>query len=630
MSDALAALSRHAGILPGYRDLTGAWHETTPEVARCLLSAMGLADAPPAETLEALKAAEAARPLPDWLVVEAGTAPRLAPKTGGDWRLELEDGGIAEGRAGEDLALPPLPLGLHRLTVAGHETTLLAAPASLPLPPRGWGVTLPLYGLRDSATGGLGDYDDLRAVVSGIGAQGAGFVGINPIHAGFPTDPGAISPYSPSSRRRFSVAHIACAGEGRVPSAELVEYPPAVAARLACLRAAFAALTREDAVALDAFRQAGGPDLQRFAIHQALADRHGPYWTDWPADLHSPESAAVAHFAAEHAQDIAFHAWLQSRAEAQLAAVAKAGRAAGMAQGLYLDLAVGTHPAGAETWADPGLFAQGVSLGAPPDAFAPQGQAWNLAPMIPAALAARGFRPLAETLRAQLKFAGLLRIDHILGFDRAFWVPQDGPGAYVAMPREALLAVARIEAARAGAALVGEDLGVVPDGLQAALAGAGIMGCRLAMFSPDTGHWPEAVLASFGTHDLPPFAGWTAGADIGWHARLGHIEPASAAAMQDARGRDVAALAGHAGDTGADAMHALLAQSPARLVAVQAEDVLGLADQPNLPGTVDSHPNWRRRLGKGPAEIANDPGLGRVAAIMRCVGRGGDAGPSAG
>jgi len=626
VNEALRALADAAGVLPRYRDLTGADHVTTPETARALLSAMGLAagsDAEARESLDLLQAVAAVRPLPPWCVVEAGTAPVLYPARGGVWGLHLEDGTVTDGLCDGMLKLPELPLGLHRLRFEGHETTLLSAPPHVPLPPRGWGVTLPLYGLRDAARGGLGDYADLRRAVAGIGARGAGFVGVNPIHAGFPNDPAAISPYSPSSRRWFNIAHIACPGEATVPGGALVDYPPAIAARRACLSAAFEGIGTAERADLAAYRAEMGTALERFATHQALSDRFGPYWPDWPAAYRSPDDPAVAGFAADHPGDIAFHAWLQFCAERQLAEIREAGGAAGMAHGLYLDLAVGTHAAGAETWADPGLFARGVSLGAPPDAFAPQGQSWGLAPLIPGALAARGFRPLAQILRAQLRVAGLLRIDHILGFERAFWVPGDAPGGYVAMPKAALLAVARIEAARAGAVLVGEDLGVIPDGLQADLAASGILGCRLAMFDAAPQDWPEAVLASFGTHDLPPYRGWQAGTDIDWHEKLGHIDPALAGEMRQRRRAMTAALAERVGGNSAEDMHRMLGASPARLVALQAEDILGATVQANLPGTIDSHPNWRRRLDCGPEAFSHGPELSRAAAIMAEAGRGG-------
>lgn len=606
MSDqALYDLARAAGVVIDYSDQMGVCRAAPPETLRAVLGAMGLPAGhagEAAETLAALQAAAAARSLPEWVVVETGTPLALHPAHGGLWALLLEDGHHMEGQAGEgELHLPPLPLGRHRLTLGGHVTTLLSAPARLPLPARGWGVTLPLYGLAEGA--GLGDYGDLAVAVEGLARLGAGFVGLNPIHAGFPTDPNNFSPYAPSSRRRFNIAHVPVQVAGH--PGQLIDYGAELPARLAALRAAFAAANPDDPD-FAAFRQIHGAGLTRFATHQALSDRFGPYWCHWPEAYQRPDSPEVAGFAAAHPQEIAFHAWAQYQAEAALAEVRRMAEAGGMAQGLYLDLAVGVNPAGAETWAAPGQFARGVSLGAPPDAFAAQGQTWGLAPFNPRALVAEGFAPLAETLAAQLRFAGMLRIDHILGFERAFWVPEgDLPGTYVAMPRDALMAVARIEAARVGAVIVGEDLGNIPEGLRAAMGASGLLGCRVAMFERDwhgDGHflppeaYPEAVLASFSTHDLPSWAGWRAGRDIEWHRQLGHVDDHAAEGARAARADEVQRLEGALGGGAVDALHAFLGRTNARLVAIQAEDVLGLDEQANLPGTVHDHPNWRRRL----------------------------------
>jgi 4-alpha-glucanotransferase len=377
----------------------------------------------------------------------------------------------------------------------------------------------------------------------------------------------------------------------------------------------------------DAWCAAEGPGLHRFALHQALSDRFGPYWPDWPAPYRNPASPQVAAFAAANPQALRLHAWAQWRAHVALGNAADMARAAGMAQGLYLDLAVGTHPRGAETWADPDAFAQGMSLGAPPDAFAPEGQTWGLAPLRPDVLCARGMAPLADTLRAQFRYAGMLRVDHILGFERAFWVPDGLPGLYVRMPKAEMLATLRLEAARAGAVAVGEDLGNTPETLREDMRASGILGCRAAMFerdwdgdgaflAPET-HTPQA-LASVGTHDLPTWRGWRAGQEIDGRARLGDISPEAAAQARATRTAEVAAFDALTGDTTGDALglHRFLARSAARLVAVQAEDVFDCLDQPNLPGTIHSHPNWRRRLPVSVDAMADDPRLRATAAVM--------------
>jgi phosphoglucomutase len=625
--DARLALSRALGVRPRYTDQTGRVHETTPETAVALLAAMDVDAASEDAARDALAALVADAPaLPRWQVVEAdrGGVPSPAP---GPATLETEAGethALAPGAA-----LPPLPPGLHRLHAGGDVCTLIAAPAALPLPARGWGVTLPLYGLRPEAAGGIGSYADLARAAAALAAHGAGFAGLNPVHAGFPQDPALASPYSPSSRRHLNVAHIQPQAE-RVSHGALIDYARDIPARMAALRAEFDAGggLPEDA---RAFLDAGGPTLRRFATHQALSARFGPYWTDWPAAYRDPGSAETARFARDAGAEIAFHLWLQWRADAQLAEAAAAAGA--MAHGLYLDLAAGTHPAGAESWADPHLFGTGVSLGAPPDAFAPGGQAWGLAPLVPRALEETGFAAFAETLRAQFAHAKLLRIDHILGFERAFWVPRDGtPGAYVTMPRDALLAVARAEAARAGATIVGEDLGNVPEGLREALSENGILGCAVAQFeragdgAKPPGAYPEAALASFGTHDLPTWTGWRQGRDIAARARIGDWPDAATAEAQATRaaevaGFDAASEAAPGRQAARATLDAFLARTPARLVALQIEDILGLPDQPNLPGTTEEYPNWRRRLPLAPGDWIDHPDLACAARAMAAAGR---------
>ena len=636
MTAGLMALAAEAGILSGYVDQTGTRRRLSPETARALLAAMGLeaiSETAARETRDRLSEARRHRPAPPWRVISAGlnSTISLSRAVSEAW-LVTEDGAEHALVGAGTIGLPPLPIGRHWLMLDGWRTVLLAAPPALALPPFGWGVTVPLYGLRAPDEGGLASYGDLARAARAAAAGGAQFLGVNPVHAGFPDDPEATSPYSPSHRRRFSIAHIAPdAAEAGTPGA-LIEHGADLAARRAALEADFATFTAAGGdPSFEAWRGAEGAALEDFAIHQALSERFGPYWGSWPAAFQRPGSADVRRFAAEHAERVSLHAWAQWRAEAGLAAAAGAAR--GMRHGLYLDLAVGTHPEGAETWAEPGLFARGASLGAPPDPFAPQGQRWNLAPFRPDALIEAGFAPLAETLAAQLRYAGMLRIDHVLGFQRAFWVPDDGaPGAYVAMPRAAMLAVARIEAARAGAVIVGEDLGAVPDGLRPELSARGILGCRLAMFEhgadgaprpPDC--WAEATLAAFGTHDLPTWRGWRAGRDIAHRAALGLIDHETARIARRRRAAEVAAFDRAAGTAGGDvnAMHRYLGHAASRLVALQIEDILGLDEQPNLPGTTAGHPNWRRRLPGGAAAL-RDARLGRAAAIMAGCGRGED------
>ncbi|SPH25030.1 4-alpha-glucanotransferase [Defluviimonas aquaemixtae] len=623
MTDPVAELAAMAGISPRYTDFTGAAHETGVETKRALLTAMGIGvahEAEAAEHLASLRAERDKRSLPQWIVIEPDRPAELQLEPQTPWTITAEDGSGIEG-AGS--ALPPLPLGIHTLETGGEDTTLLCAPRSLSQPEPAWGVIVPLWGLRGQRRPGLGDFNDLAIAGKAIAARGGAFVGINPIHAGFPMNSGWFSPYSPSHRRRLNVLHIAT--KGGETSGQLVDYAREVPAKLDALKAAYRSFCAEhDPSVFEHFVAEEGMSLRRFAAHQALSARHGPLWTDWPADCQSPASAPVDGLDDE----IRFHAWLQWSAEEQLRAVSRSLADAGMRHGLYLDLAVGTHPAGAETWTDRDWFAKGVSLGAPPDAFAPGGQNWNLAPLNPIALVNGRFRILAETLRKQLRFARLLRIDHIIGFDRTFWVPDDAdlPGAHVQMPRDALLAVIRIEAARAGATIVGEDLGHIPAGLQDALIASGILGCRVVQFEHGEefhppADYPALTLASFGTHDLPTWQGWRIGADIAVRRTLGHIGENAAASAGNHRSRTVRAFdAAAAGET-PDAMHGFLARTGSALVALQAEDILDVGDQTNLPGTIHDYPNWQRKLPVDARDLGDDPRLERAATIMQKAGR---------
>ncbi|MDV7145074.1 4-alpha-glucanotransferase [Tropicimonas sp. TH_r6] len=645
MSGALRELAHLAGIYDDYWDQKGTLRTTGAATDTALLDAMGFAvgtDAEVEETLARLREELSRRALPRWMILEPEAEAKAVLEAPAEAiRLIREDGEtetLPAGPepvlpAGTEVTLPPLPIGIHVLSLDGEETTLLVAPPHLELPPPGWGITLPLYGLRIEEEGGLGDYHDLKQAVTALGRVGASFVGLNPVHAGFPTDRNAFSPYSPSHRRRLATMHIGLGDARPTASDTLIDYPEIVPAHRAALETAFDAFeARGGDAGFDAWMEAEGGSLDRFATHQALSDLHGPYWLHWDAELQDAFSPAVVDFREANPRAIRFHSWLQWQAEEQLAAVSEAAAVEGMRYGLYLDLAVGTHPHGAETWSDGAVFAPGVSLGAPPDAFSPDGQVWALAPFNPHALATMHFRPLAETLRRQMRFAKLLRIDHVLGFERAFWVPTetDAPGTYVVMPREAMLAVVRIEAARAGAVVIGEDLGNVPDGLQEAMSRSGLLGCRLCMFEqPNHAEfrppedYTEAALASFGSHDVPVWAGWRAARDVEIRHELGYLDDADYPNALDWRRSEVAGFDRLAGteDGSADALHRFVGSVKSRLVALQLADILGVVEQDNLPGTVDTHPNWRRRLPVGVSELGRHEAVLRSAQIMKESGR---------
>lgn len=626
MADPVMALAEFLGVLPRYTDTTGTERITSRDTAEALVAALGHPldnDAQAAETLAELQALAQSRAVPDYAICNAWQTPKLDVVGNRSWQLTFEDGGQVEGHGAQ--SLPVLPLGIHRLWINGDLCTLLAAPPRLNLPSRAWGLMVPLYGLWMDRQTGLGDYESLGRLAADVGRHGAAFVGINPVHAGFPTDPNIHSPYTPSHRRRLNLLHIRTPGGAKTGS--LIDYPAEIQHQMDQLRSEFHHMP--DCAALQAFTAEGGEALCRFALHQALSDRFGPFWTDWPREYREPSSDAVHSAHAELHAEIAFHQWAQWRAHQELSTAQDTAKAAGLSMGLYLDLAVGTHPAGAETWEDRESFATGVSLGAPPDALGPQGQTWNLAPLHPRQLINKSFEVLAETLRVQFSYCGLLRIDHILGFERAFWVPDTGaPGGYVAMPRDAMLAVTRIEAQRADCTVIGEDLGVVPDGLRSSLAGSNVLGCCVAIFEQEDGvfrdssTYPQATIASFSTHDLPTWTGWRAGADLVAWAEIGTINQDKLEEAETRRAHEIDAFDACATDqtrptNSAEALHEFLARSNAVLVTVQIENVLGIDEQPNLPGTIHEYPNWRQRLPIEIDTISNDNRLTGTSKIMK-------------
>lgn len=669
---ALRTLAETVGILPRWRDLAGAEQATGPDTQRALLAAMGIPAASEAEVRESFadhRARQAARRIPEEIVVTADTVARIPLESIADWQIELEAGDTHEGRDGREIVLT-LPAGLHRLTVGDELCLVIAAPERAPAVDdvagrgRAWGLSAALYGLRSTRNLGVGDYRDLAVAAEQMARLGADFVGINPVHARGAARDG-FSPYSPTCRTALEPGHIApdavpgfgrCAEARRLLKAsaadleaekagDLLDYEAQERRQHEILDALFRTTIEAGGSAaadLAAWRHGPGRALEWFAVFEAAAGVHGPDWRAWPGRLRAAGSPEVRRFASEHAKTVRYHAWLQRLAARQLAGAQAAARGAGMAFGLYLDLAAGVRPGGADTWASPACFAEGVSLGAPPDAFSPDGQTWNLAPFHPAGLRAAGYEPFVRMLRAAMAHAGIVRIDHVLGLDRGFWVPACGaPGGYVRYPLEPLLGLVRIEAARAGCIVVGEDLGSVPRGLRRRLADAGLLGCAVMQFETDEHemrsprHYHPVSLVSAGTHDTPTLRGWWSGRDIELRHGLGRTTEKERAAALAARAAERGSLCnllvekGHAPPNldpaappleadGATvvAVHALLAGAGSALLAVQLDDATGIAEQQNLPGTTDEHPNWRRRYPVAVEALAGDPGLAAVARVV--------------
>ena len=676
---ALGDLAEAMGILPHWHDLAGAGHATGLDTQRALLAAMGVPAASEREARESLadlRARQAAQRIPEETVVTAGMEGRIPLRNTVDWQLELESGGTHEGSNEREIALT-LPAGLHRLRVGDELCLVIAAPERAPalgdlaVRSRAWGVSAALYGLRSRRNLGVGDYRDLAEAAENMARLGADFIGINPVHARGSTSD-EVSPYSPTCRTALEPGYIApdavpgfecCAEVCRLleertadlearKAGSLLDYEAHQGLQSEALEALFrSTIGAEGPAAADfgSWRRGPGRALEWFAVFEALASVHGPDWRAWPKALQAADSPEVQRFATESAGTVRYHAWLQWLAGRQLAGAQTAARGAGMALGLYLDLAVGVRPGGADSWPCPACFAQGVSLGAPPDAFSPKGQTWNLAPFNPPGLRAAAYRPFIEMLRAAMAHAGIIRIDHILGLNRGFWVPESGtPGGFVRYPLEPLLALIRIEAARAGCVVVGEDLGSVPPGLRRRLADAGLLGCAVMQFEQDEHgfrpprHYRSASLASAGTHDTPTLKGWWSGRDIEVRHRLGHTTTKDCAAALTARAAERGALCRllveegqappdldpatpprQADDAIVVALHALLAGASSSLLAVQLDDALGVVEQQNLPGTIDEHPNWRRRYPVAVEELAGHPGLAAIAAVVASTQYGG-------
>jgi 4-alpha-glucanotransferase len=543
--------------------------------------------------------------------------------------------------------------GWYRLLMRdGQEATLVAAPPTVPTSPETWGWMLQLYGLRSARSWGIGDLGDLREFVRWTAAEhGAGAVLLNPLHAPGPTHPVQPSPYTPSSRRFASPLALRIEDIGAYSRLD-----PQTRAEVDALRVS-ATTSRIDhdlvwAAKRDAlelmWRAEGRPDplenasegLRDWATYCALAERHGGRWSQWPHELRDVGGEAVASARRELAPRLAFHAWVQQRCAEQLVDVRTGAREAGMSLGVLHDLAVGVDADGADAWALADVLASGVSVGAPPDNFTPRGQDWGLPPWRPDRLAATGYAAVRDMLRAVLTHADGLRIDHVAGLWRLWWIPPgDTPdrGTYVHYDADTMLAVLALEAHRSGAIVVGEDLGTVEPEVTQALADNEMLGCAVGWFTRDEsapgepllspGKWPSRAAASISTHDLPTAAGFLRGEHVRARADLGLLDdvPAEQATADRERAEWVALLQSEGlladGEPSEGqivvAMHRLLASTPSRLKLISPYDVVGETRQPNLPGTVDEYPNWRLPLPVTLEELEADPRVAEITEAFR-------------
>jgi glycogen operon protein len=699
----LDRLAQAAGIAPEWHEVGGTHHRVGDDTRLALLEAMGWGVASTSQARERLAAiaqARECRRLPVALVRHEDEPLRVPLAPGGpSCRAMLvvtaEDGATrriaidtqacaaervvaADGRtvARRLVPLPPLPPGCYRVGFEDEAAAcdLLVAPRRCHLPPaleggrRRFGLAAHLYTLRRPGDQGIGDFTALAQAAQATARVGGALAGLNPLHALFAGERGRASPYHPSDRRFLDpiyvdvtavpeFAHSPGAREAfaRAPFERLaagagIDHPGVWAAKRAVLEACFEAFVRRPsadplAAEFGRFVAGRGEALRRFATFEAIAaERPGVPWQRWPDELRRPDGPGVARFAARHARELDFAAYLQWLADRGLAQAAAAG---GLEIGFYRDLAIGAAPDGAEAWATQSALARGVSIGAPADPFCAEGQVWNLPPPLPEAMAAGGFEGFRALIAANARHAGALRIDHVMGISRLFWVPDGASaheGAYVRYPFGELLGALALESRRARCLVVGEDLGTVPAGLRERLEAAAVLSYRVLWFERDgpefrpPGRYPALAAACVSTHDLPTIRGWWSGADIDERRALGLADEAQSASAHAARGEDKAHLSralGHAGlappaspdvpeeEAVAQALHRFVGATPSLLALVQADDLAGETSAVNLPGTDRERPNWRRRLGVDAADLWDTP-VGLRAAADLAPMRGAD------
>ncbi|SDZ49027.1 4-alpha-glucanotransferase [Pseudomonas sp. NFIX28] len=679
----LEILASRAGLAVDWIDANGQPQRVAPRVLRAVLASLGHPadnDRQIEASLRQLLQVQQSRQLPPLLTADAGQGLDLghyfAPDT--PCEIRLEDGSVLNLRLDADAMLPGLvPVGYQHVSIADQHFTLAVAPercysvadAVDQATPRAWGLSVQLYALRRAGDGGFGDTQALENLVRVAGERGAEAVAISPLHAMFSSDSGRYSPYSPSSRLFLNSLYAApgtILGERAWRSAidasglaaqlhelehqPMVDWPVAAQARQKVLRALYEGFCQgEHPLHQDfaSFRHASGEALEnhcRFEAIQAQRAARGESldWREWPDAWRTPNSPALAHFAEEHAADIGFYAFCQWLIARCLERVQTTARSSGMGIGLIADLAVGADGGGSQAWSRQDELLAALTVGAPPDILNRQGQGWGISAFSPEGLVRNGFHAFIEMLRANFAHAGGLRIDHVMGLQRLWVIPLGAPpsdGAYLYYPVDDLLRLLTLESHRHQAIVLGEDLGTVPDGLREKLSARAMLGMRVLLFEQEHGthfrpilDWPDNALATTSTHDLPTLNGWWQGRDIDWSARLGLVDASGETHWREHRQREREGLR-HAlsrdpqnfredtreADQVVDASVRFLGHTRAPLVLLPLEDALGIDEQANLPGTLDSHPNWRRRLAGDSAALLDDPDAARRLELLACA-----------
>ena len=698
----LTALADRLGVACAYHDWVGNFNTVDPATVIGVLAALGVR----ADTEEDCRASLLeqdrrywSRPLPPTVVARSGSETAFwvhvthgAPAQ--VW-IRLEDGTSRGGIRQADNFTPPfdldgrqvgeatfvlpsdLPLGYHRLHLRSgadeFDTTLIVTPSWLGLPARmgarrAWGLATQLYSVRSEESWGTGDLTDLADLAVWAGFRhGADYVLINPLHAAAPAAPMEPSPYLPTTRRYVSPLYLRVEAipefaampkrrdvhrlksklRSRQRTVETIDRDAAWSAKRAALKLVYRvprSAGRE--LAFQAYKDREGTALDDFATWCALAEEYGADWRTWPDGLQHPDDPDVAAFVDKHPRSVDFHRWLQWQLDDQLAIAQSEALRAGMALGVMADLAVGVHPSGADAWALQDVLALGVSAGAPPDEFNQLGQDWSQPPWRPDRLEELGYQPFRALIAAVLRHAGGVRIDHIIGMFRLWWIPQGAPptqGTYVRYNHDAMIGIIALEAHRAGAVVVGEDLGTVEPWVRHYLHDRGLLGTSILWFEIDSAtrgplaaeYWRELCLSSVTTHDLPPTPGYLAGEHVKLRHELGLLTRPVDDEMADhhsereawmAELRRVGLLAAEADEEAIIlALHRYLARTPSRLLALALTDAVGEHRTQNQPGTTNEYPNWRVPLG-GPhgsplwlEEVFTNRRAAQLADAMRCA-----------
>jgi 4-alpha-glucanotransferase len=605
------------GIDNGYFNTQDQWQPTDPDTHRAILAAMGAEDAASCPPTQGTAANGPVR------VVQAGAAIPWA--SAGE--LQIEEGGRIE--VAETLPAN-LPLGYHTFIPAkgGDVTRVIVAPSQCVAPTRHWGWSVQLYAARSRQSWGIGDLGDLQRLARWSAGLGAGSMLVNPLSAPAPTLPQQASPYYPSSRRFRNPIYLRVEEiPGAAELGSVVEQAAAKGRALNCDRR----IHRDEVFRLkqgvlrqlwDGFH--GDPEFTRFcaerdseltpfAAYCALVVQHGGVWRQWPAEYRDPRSQAVADFVNANRREVDYHKWLQWHLDRQLAAASRE-------LPLVHDLPVGVDPGGADAWIWQDLLASDCTVGAPPDVFNPAGQDWSLPPLTPHKLRAAAYDPFIQTVRASLRHAGGLRIDHVMSLFRLYWIPKGfGParGTYVRYPADDLLSIVALESHRAGAFVVGEDLGTVEPGMRDQLADYRALSFRLLWFEKKLpAAYPAMAMAAISTHDLPTIAGLWTGRDAEAQQAIGVGDPKAMAELRE----HLVKLVGLPADAPIEAViektHRLLGQAPSAVLLATLDDAMAVEERPNMPGTIDAWPNWSIALPKPLESLEEDELPRRIAAAL--------------